>query len=357
VNVRAVAVWALAAVATALALVLVVPTSADARTIGLAPPPATEAIAPTQLPACSTIDSGADADARASILLGWAPSTARFYINKGTYSQEFAPSIPCYESGAPSPTRVLMMSSRVTGTKTGSTVIATGTITWRCYDPATGQQTTVVGGDSGSTGVSFSAGSSNTIVYASGTSTISVALCPRIVSVTIVAASGYPTPDGQVNVSWVWKPAQWTSEDGGWQPGTSPSDFYPDGVELPIICTVNNSGDDLFQVIQNFFGSLAQLPACLFVPVGWDRAGRIADAWNDGPAGELANAFEASVPGGLVCGVVATIPIWDGGSVVLDTCPVDVAGPVVKTVVGWVMVLGIAALIVRRIMWTVGSGA
>lgn len=329
---------------------------AHAVSTALTPPTATDAIAPTQLPACSSIDASTDADARPSVLLGWAPKTARFLVNKGTYAQEFAPSIPCFESGAPSPTRVLMTSSRVSGTKTGTQVIATGVITWRCFDPSTGDQTTVVGGVAGSTGVIYQAPSSNVVNYAQTTSTISLALCPRIVSVTITAKSGYPDFDGQSSTAWVWKPGQWSSSDGGWTPGTNVNDFYPDGVELPIICTVNNSGADVFEVIKNFFGSLVQLPACLFIPVGWDRAGRIAAEWQGGAAGELSDAWRDAMPNGLVCGPVVSFPFY-GVNVNLDTCAGDFAPGWVKNVVGWIIVLGLCGLMVARLFWVVGSKA
>lgn len=339
-----------AAVAVALAFVLVLPGSATAAPLGFPPPAATEAVGPTQLPDCARLDQVSDPEFMDSVLLGWAPSSSRLFIDKGTYSQELVPTMLCYAGGAADAYRAFVVSSRVTGSKSNSTVIATADVTFRCWNGSS--VTTVPAATVGS----WAATGVNGIAVPSGSIGVNRSDCPQVVSVTIVARSGFPSPDGQASATWVWKPSFWTSDKGGWEPGTSPADFYPDGVELPIICVINNSGADLFEVMQNFLSSLAQLPACWFVPVGWDRAGRIAAEWKSGAAGELSDAFEASVPNGLVCGVVATIPMW-GQPVTLNTCPVDVAGDVVKTVVGWVMVLGVCALMVRRILWTVGSKA
>lgn len=127
-----------------------------------------------------------------------------------------------------------------------------------------------------------------------------------------------------------------------------------DGTDFQTVCGNPPALSGPFD-IGGVFAGIGYYAYCLTVPInGWDADGSIPAAWNSGPVGQLTGAFSSSVPDGIACGQVAVIPVF-GNNIVLNTCPVDFAPGFVKTVVGWVMVLGIAALIVRRILWVAGS--
>lgn len=133
--------------------------------------------------------------------------------------------------------------------------------------------------------------------------------------------------------------------------------LYPDpnAPEASINCVIEYSDPaNPITSIGEFFVGLPPWAACMFVPVGWDRNGSIQRTWTTGNIGKMQSAFQASVPGSIGCGPLASIPMW-GDTVELNTCSVDIAPAMVKVVVGWVMVLGVCFLIIRRIMWSVGS--
>lgn len=151
-----------------------------------------------------------------------------------------------------------------------------------------------------------------------------------------------------------WTPSTWRTDASGWKPATSAAQLLPDGVELPIVCEVDNSGADIFEIFQNFFGSIAALPGCLFIPVGWDRADLIGAEWERGPPGEVRRAFASQFPAGITCGLVMSLELF-GTVLHLNTCDYDIAPSIVKHVVGYVMILGIGVLAYKRILWAVGS--
>lgn len=156
--------------------------------------------------------------------------------------------------------------------------------------------------------------------------------------------------------TWIWQASGWTTSTGGWTPATTAAGVAPAGSENPIVCAINNTGADIFAIVSNVMSSVFAWVPCMLIPVGWDRGQKIPIAWTTGPFGELTAAFNASVPHGIVCGAVGSIPFY-GRTIGLDTCQADFAPGYVKNVVGWVVVLGLCALGVRRIMWAVGSRA
>lgn len=127
----------------------------------------------------------------------------------------------------------------------------------------------------------------------------------------------------------------------------------PSTDEELIVCLIEAEGDFF-----TFFGQwVADVPdwvACMIFPVGWDRGGKIEAAWSHGATGEFQGALLAAVPDGIACGEVAEIGILSE-SIVLDTCDADFAPDWAKNVVGWVIVLGLAVLGIRRVLWAVGS--
>lgn len=136
-------------------------------------------------------------------------------------------------------------------------------------------------------------------------------------------------------------------------PGT-PGCF--DDPEADITCDMNYSDPgNPITVIGEFFQQLPGWAACMVVPVGWDRGALIQKAWGQGPIASFSDGVSEALPPGFSCGVVATIPLPGGDPVVLNTCSMDVAPDWVKTVAGAVLIIGIAALCVKRIMWAVGS--
>lgn len=146
--------------------------------------------------------------------------------------------------------------------------------------------------------------------------------------------------------------------DGTEIPGECNGVLYPDpnAPDGTITCEIEYSdpGNPITN-IGEFFGGLGPFIGCLFTPEGWDRAGKISKTWNNGPVAKLVGAFQDQVPDGITCGHVGDMPMPNGTTLALDTCGADVAPAGVKTVIGWVIVLGTCALIIRRIMWSVGS--
>lgn len=183
--------------------------------------------------------------------------------------------------------------------------------------------------------------------------------CARVASIQMTLEYVQPKPGGGYEYVPVavfkWLPNLWRSDSGGWVPETDPNNFFEDAVELPIVCLVNNTGDDVFQLIGNTVSSVfTEWFPCMFIPQGWDRADKIGGAWSEGPAGQLVAAYESAVPNGIVCGSVVSFDFF-GHTTGLNTCDVDMAPGFIKVGVGAVLILGCSVVIIRRIMWSVGS--
>lgn len=346
---------AVAALAAGLSVLLVAEPAAASTPLD--PPAPTQALYTGSLPQCSATNL-ASGRSHAATDLGWGPGTPRVLISytesSGSVSQyEYAPQIPCQSSGV---LYVPLMIHVFSLAGNNSHAIGNQTSTWTCWDGSNYTATVVSGVSiSGANGTSVNGTDYTVSSGAAAVGTRTLSNCVYLVSIVYTINSGYTT-DHKTTLTATWKPGQWKTADSGWAAATDPSQFVGGGAELPIQCPIDTSGSDIVTVFGHFFGSLASLPVCLLVPVGWDRSGQIAAVWNSGPAGQLVTAFKESVPSGLVCGPIATIP-WMGTSIALDTCTADVASSTVKTVIGWVMVLGVAALVVRRLFWVVGSQA
>lgn len=130
----------------------------------------------------------------------------------------------------------------------------------------------------------------------------------------------------------------------------------PNKPEPAIICEIEYSDPgNPITVIGEFFGGLGPWVGCMFTPKGWDRFNKVEKAWESGTIGEMSGAFRAAVPDGITCGTIADIPLPNTSGVELNTCSTDIAPPLVKSVLSWIIVLGLCVLMVRRIMWSVGS--
>lgn len=346
-NVRAAVASGLAATAAALALVLVVPASADARTVGYPPPPSRgEVIHFTQLPACADLETADLPGALDGIGLGWTGSWRAIW-NTGTDAAEYALSIPC-QTGSAIVLRYFV--NRLQGTTQSGQrpTFAAIAATCRAADGSVSNYNQI------GTQLGFLAPNVGQTMASRNLQLDGLSTCVNVVSIR-VAIQSYIGAELQPAQSAEWKPLNWISDSGGFEPATTVGELTPDGVELPIVCVINSTGADPLEVIQNVLISIAGLPGCLLIPVGWDRAGKLESAIEDGALGDVADAIDAAVPDGLTCGLLATIPLWSGNSVSLDTCSVDLAPTFVKVVVGYVMVLGLCVLIVKRVFWAVGS--
>lgn len=286
--------------------------------------------------------------------LGWQgkPSWAQRYQDNG-FAAEVVPVIPCHRTNAPG--KVIEISLLLNILKSGKTGAFNMTPSVACYSAGA---------------VTWTAGA--TVNQNLGTDTVSgvgvhggriyVVAPPNCgyiseirITYSFSDAGTHASGPGLYNPGgiWVWKPVLWKSANGGWVPATDINDVNT-GVELPIVCAINNTGADIFEITSNVVGSIFNWIPCMVLPVGWDRASKIDAAWNTGATGNLKSAYEAAIPDSISCGVVATVPVW-GHSVVLNTCAADFAPAWGKAVLSWVFVLGTALLTVRRIMWAVGS--
>lgn len=136
-----------------------------------------------------------------------------------------------------------------------------------------------------------------------------------------------------------------------------PSNPNCDDIDLDIVCEIEytDPGNPI-TVIAEFFGGLGPWALCMTVPVGWDREGIIARTWETGEAGSLQRAFDAAMPNGIACGEVFNVTTTSElGNISFSTCQMDVLPTWAKYVVSGAIVLGIAALAIKRIMWSVGS--
>jgi hypothetical protein len=343
-------------------LLLSVPLSASAASDGFTNPlPNSDAIPSSGLPDCTLAEiktgtSGVGLAAAAQ--LGWKLSP-RIAVTHGGETAEVVPSLPCRSGQNLS---VTLAQSALVG-QPDFRGDAGFQVTFSCY---VGGAVVKVDGNGGAPGpITFGYGAGTGIkpmVSSSPSSDAGSTLstCPQIVGVQIQM---YTVPEAwpgsyvyTPSVTWYWTARSWTTTTGGWTPATSVNGILPAGVELPIVCVIDTSGADIFAITQHYWASLANWVPCMTIPVGWDRANRIGTSWSTGPIGDLTNAYRVAVPSGIACGAVAPISFYSV-TVGLDTCAGDFAPGWVKTVLGWVIVLGTSALIVRRIFWSVGSRA
>lgn len=152
-----------------------------------------------------------------------------------------------------------------------------------------------------------------------------------------------------------WRAQDWRTGVTTWRQADDPSDVQGDGFELPIVCTLDASGADIFEVASNWLGSLAAWPGCMLIPAGWDRAGLIGHAWDQSPGARLAGALDAAMPSSLACGEVASFQ-FQSVPVSLDTCAITFVPGAVKVVITSLIILACGFAIWRRLTWSVGSG-
>lgn len=349
---RRAVVVALLAIITALGLALV-PFVAQAASV-LAPPQAGP-VAGSRLPNCSdliTDNYGAATDAlRAGTGLGYAAvgmSKPSLLIAPGSYNVQFAPAIPCLTANlrmvVPAFTNV------ISGDPPQSRALGHWTSTWTCTTSSGAQTVTQ---NEGNISLLSPLGTGS---YPGMDSGLYATDCAAIVRVALTLCAGYPCDNSTPNVYATFVPSQWNSSDSGFTAATSAAQVLGSSVEVAIRCNIDNSGADIVAITQNVVASIVNWVPCMLIPVGWDRASKIPDAWSTGPVGQLTAAYKQAVPGGIACGAVGTIAFFSR-TISLDTCQADFAPGYVKTVVGYVLILGVCLLIVRRIMWSVGSKA
>lgn len=195
--------------------------------------------------------------------------------------------------------------------------------------------------------------------------------CEWLISINIVVCQliGYNSVGAEVELNCFM--IHWTAEnfvlenpyDGNTPEETlcieypdDPSCFeilHPGGTNGPIVCDFDINGDVILAPI--LFA--IQLPAwvkCMFTPLGWDRDERLARLWETGYVGGGINAFQDAMPNTLACGEVAVIPFMDT-TLTINSCDADFAPAWVKVAIGWIIVLGLGALSIRRIMWSIGG--
>lgn len=331
--------------------------------------PGVSSVAMTALPDCT--DAGilpagfyvGNSDGRnqqAAVDLGWVgkPHIAVTDYASGVQA-EIAPQIPCTlvgEGSCPSACVEIPYVQNVFGSTpaTSNLAFAVDAIITCLVNGTPTDIESVIGGQNygirGGLGVGYGGRSAGNRVYPAN--------CPAIQSVRMVVSLYVKDSTSPAQFSnpqtWVWQAAGWTTANGAWTPATSAGAVLPPGSENPIVCNINNSGADIIAVIQNVVTSTAAWFPCMLIPVGWDRGGKIPDAWNTGPMGTLVTAYKAAVPGGISCGPVGNLPFY-GRAISFDTCGGDFMPGWMKVVVTYVMILGLSALAVRRIMWSVGS--
>lgn len=127
----------------------------------------------------------------------------------------------------------------------------------------------------------------------------------------------------------------------------------PDSLDGQIVCEIAAEGD-FFEWIISWITLLPDWIGCMTTPEGWDRSNALGRGWEASEAGKMQRAFHNSMPSNIGCGVVANIP-FEGDVITLDTCTMDVAPDWVKVVLGWVLILGLAGLSLRRILWSIGG--
>lgn len=329
------------------ALTLVFSPVASQAASDLTPPPPSDALNTARLPDCALFRGTPVPDiARAGAQLGWGPGKPSALIAPGTWSAQITPMIPCQGSGG-----IVMnfYSNIMSGDPQRGYAKYLAVAVLYCVDPSTGVTSTDTKSEAGSFNTQQS------FVLGTQFPNKTVANCPFISKITVKICGGWPYCDNlQPEMNAVWLPQQWNSADSGFQPATSAAQVGGQGIELPIRCNIDNTGADIVAITQNVVASIVNWFPCILIPVGWDRAGRISYAWNTGPVGQLTGAYRAAVPNNISCGAVGSIPFF-GRVISFDTCGADFAPGFVKTVLGWLIVLGTCTVIVRRIMWSVGS--
>lgn len=345
---RRAVVVALIAITTALGLAFI-PTAAQAAT-SLTPPSSTDALVGSSLPQCADVagpGSAVGPNTNAATQLGWGPGKPSMLVYPGSYAVQMSPVIPCQDSDY---LTVYIHWNVISGTPDAYRALAIFVLGLTCVDSA-GVQSVFTRTDT------VALNYTNEGVYTGAYSSQRLSACGRIVKVTMSLCSGSSSCNNITPpMNAVWVPRQWNTADSGFTPATSVGQVLGAGTELPIICRIDNSGADIVAVTQNVVASIVNWFPCMFIPVGWDRAGMIPTAWTTGPVGQLTAAYKQAVPSGISCGQVGTISFFSR-TISLDTCQADFAPGFVKTVVGYVLILGVCLLIVRRIMWSVGSKA
>lgn len=200
--------------------------------------------------------------------------------------------------------------------------------------------------------------------------------CPYLVSVSVTlhyyadVADG--SPDGATSASFTWTANQVFE---------SPTALDPADGDLAAVCNATNesvrdpscaailaSGDapinchwdwgttgDWFADFATWVGGATPWFGCMFIPQGWDRSHKLADAMAHGSAATSISALGAALPSSLACGSVGTLPVLGGGTIPLNTCGLDVMPTPFKNVIGFALALPIAWLGVKRIFWSLGG--
>lgn len=202
--------------------------------------------------------------------------------------------------------------------------------------------------------------------------TITAADCDFLIAIDIIVcafAANDPTQFGCIEITW------YSDDYANHHPytGTDADDpivlictlyperpgcfaiLNPDSLDQPIVCIIEAEGDFLEWIV-SWIGNLPDWIGCMVTPEGWDRSDLINRTIDAGPIGETRDAFVAVMPNGISCGELATIP-FPNNDFVLDSCDADFAPAWVKTTLGWLLVLGLCVLIIRRIMRSVGGDA
>lgn len=127
----------------------------------------------------------------------------------------------------------------------------------------------------------------------------------------------------------------------------------PDSLDADIVCEIQAEGE-FFEWIVSWITLLPDWIGCMTTPEGWDRSNALGRGWEASEAGMMQRAFHNSMPSSIGCGVVANIP-FESQTITLDTCEMDFAPEWVKTTLGWILILGLAGLGLRRLMWSIGG--
>lgn len=269
---------------------------------------------------------------------------------------QITPAIPCRST---SDTLYIPFTEyRFTGVS--STVLATTTSNgvYTCAS-STGTISTFAWTSGGAPRQNLAPGQRTTRMLNSAT-VATVASCPYIISVTLTLTYGTSTNTPvalrgtNIMETVRWSSANWRTSDGGWSPAASDLDLVPPGFEVPIVCEVDTSGADIFEITRNYWDSIVQWVPCMLIPKGWDRGGKIQLEWNASKLGQLSDAYDAAVPNTIACGTAINIPFYSE-TIGINTCSMDVAPAWVKSALSGVIILGIVALSIRRVMWSVGS--
>lgn len=129
----------------------------------------------------------------------------------------------------------------------------------------------------------------------------------------------------------------------------------PGNAEAPIECfSIPEDITDFFIGILVFVLRVPEVAACMFIPLGWDRADKITTAWERTTVGKFSTAFQDAMPSNIACGEVGSIPFY-GTTLGVNTCDADFAPGWVKVAAAFVIIIGLGALSVRRVLWSLGG--